>query len=96
MLAVYLNYLTLFFLNFLGEASWGGAANTNFWVVPSLKSAVVGLTQKSPFTNHVANAIKNNYYRAFPPAAPVAVGAGTVEIEAEGKEVPASRLRKTH
>ena len=48
----------------VGEISWGGAAGTNWWMVPSKKLMITGLTQKSPFTNEMSMAVRTWIYAA--------------------------------
>ncbi len=49
----------------LGEYGWGGAASTHFWISKKDKLAVVLLSQRTPFTDQLEDAIKPLVYAAI-------------------------------
>lgn len=49
----------------LGEAGWGGAASTHFWLSPKHNLAVVVLTQRMPFTFQAEAVVKPIVYQAI-------------------------------
>jgi CubicO group peptidase (beta-lactamase class C family) len=46
----------------LGEYGWGGMASTHFWILPQQDLAVVALSQIIPYSNQLADAIKQPIY----------------------------------
>jgi CubicO group peptidase (beta-lactamase class C family) len=48
-----------------GEAGWGGLFSTNWYIVPSLDTAVVLMTQKAPSSGSLGKVVKSGFYGAL-------------------------------
>jgi CubicO group peptidase (beta-lactamase class C family) len=46
----------------IGEYGWSGMASTYFWILPQKNLAVVALSQIIPYSNQLADAIKQPIY----------------------------------